>query len=55
MPKQRKSTMQLLRLPFKAREVRMLWDYSPLPCLESSAILSLTLFIWLCMGIKFNA
>lgn len=27
MPKQRKSTMQLLRLPFKAREVLMLQDY----------------------------
>lgn len=28
MLKQRKSTMQLLRLPFKAREVLTLWDCS---------------------------
>ena len=33
MPKQKKSTMQLVRLPFKAREVTVLWDYSPLSCL----------------------
>lgn len=28
MPKQRKSTMQFVRLPFKAREVITLWESS---------------------------
>lgn len=52
MPKQRNSTMQLLRLPFQAREVITLWDCSPSPVQEVQLFYH---FIWPCMGMKFNA
>ena len=38
MPKHRKSTMQLLRLPCKAREVLALWDHRKFSSFHSTVI-----------------